>query len=63
LLKNKTRILVTNAVGFLPHVDYIYVMQDGAITESGTFKELLNTGGYFADFMLENIKQVKPSIS
>jgi len=58
LLKNKTRILVTNAVGLLPHVDYIYVMKDGAITDSGTFKELLSTGGAFADFLLENIQQV-----
>lgn len=38
LLKNKTRLLVTHAVVYLPKVDEIYVMVDGEITESGSYK-------------------------
>lgn len=38
LLKNKTRLLVTHAVVYLPKVDEIYVMVNGEITESGSYK-------------------------
>lgn len=38
ILKGKTRLLVTHAVVFLPKVDEIYVMVNGEITESGSYK-------------------------
>lgn len=38
LLKGKTRLLVTHAVVYLPKVDEIYVMVNGEITESGSYK-------------------------
>lgn len=38
LLKEKTRLLVTHAVVYLPKVDEIYVMVNGEITESGSYK-------------------------
>jgi ATP-binding cassette subfamily C (CFTR/MRP) protein 1 len=38
LLKGKTRLLVTHAVIYLPKVDEIYVMVNGEITESGSYK-------------------------
>lgn len=38
LLKHKTRLLVTHAVVYLPKVDEIYVMVNGEITESGSYK-------------------------
>jgi len=41
MLKNKTRVLVTHGVSFLPQVDRIFVMKDGKISESGTYKQLL----------------------
>lgn len=41
LLQEKTRVLVTHGISFLPHVDNIVVMKDGRISEVGTFKELL----------------------
>jgi len=41
MLHNKTRILVTHAISFLPQVDRIFVMKNGEISESGTYKELL----------------------
>ena len=53
LLKNKTRVLVTHGVSFLPVVDKIFVMKEGEITESGSYKELLNQKGAFADFLIQ----------
>jgi ATP-binding cassette, subfamily C (CFTR/MRP), member 1 len=38
MLKHKTRLLVTHAVVYLPKVDEIYVMVNGEITESGSYK-------------------------
>ena len=48
LLKNKTRILITHAVNFLAQVDEILVVKDGEIAERGTYQELLNQQGPFA---------------
>jgi ABC-type bacteriocin/lantibiotic exporter with double-glycine peptidase domain len=36
-LADRTRILVTHALHVLDQTDYIYVMEDGAITEEGTY--------------------------
>jgi ATP-binding cassette, subfamily C (CFTR/MRP), member 1 len=38
ILKGKTRLLVTHAIVYLPKVDEIYVMVNGEITESGSYK-------------------------
>lgn len=38
ILKGKTRLLVTHGVVYLPKVDEIYVMVNGEITESGSYK-------------------------
>ncbi|CAG5119470.1 unnamed protein product, partial [Candidula unifasciata] len=51
LLKSKTRILVTHAVHFLPQVDLIVVMDEGQISELGTYEELLDHDGAFAEFL------------
>ena len=48
LLADKTRIVVTNAVNFLAQVDEILVVKDGEIAERGTYQELLNQQGPFA---------------
>ncbi|KAF9237594.1 ABC protein [Melanogaster broomeanus] len=46
-LRNRcvTVILVTHAIHFLPQVDYIYTMNNGGITESGTYAELIANEG------------------
>ncbi|KAJ3775268.1 ABC transporter [Lentinula raphanica] len=49
----KTRILVTHALHFLPLVDYIYVINDGRIVESGTYNELMVNGNEFSRFINE----------
>lgn len=51
LLKNKTRILVTHGVHWLPNVDRIIVMNGGTISEMGTYEELLQHNGPFAHFL------------
>ncbi|XP_020669780.3 ATP-binding cassette sub-family C member 6 isoform X1 [Pogona vitticeps] len=51
LLKNKTRVLVTNAVHLLPKVDNIIVVTSGEISETGTCQELGKRQGPFADFL------------
>ena len=40
-LKDKTRILVTHAIKFLPYVDKIILMDDGDILCHGTYDELM----------------------
>ncbi|KAJ7510425.1 ABC transporter [Mycena galericulata] len=52
-LSGKTRILVTHALHFLPHVDYIMTVADGRIAERGTYAELIQKDGEFAKFVAE----------
>lgn len=47
----QTRVLVTHGMSFLPQADLILVLVDGVITESGSYQELLNRKGCFADFI------------
>ncbi|KAG1821818.1 ABC protein [Suillus subaureus] len=47
-----TVILVTHAIHFLSQVDHIYALNNGVITESGTY-ELISLGGDFARLNLE----------
>ncbi|EMP37352.1 Multidrug resistance-associated protein 1 [Chelonia mydas] len=51
ILKNKTRILVTHGVSYLPLMDTIIVMTDGKISEMGSYQELLKQDGAFAEFL------------
>ena len=57
LLKNKTRLLVTHGVSFLPKTDMILFVQNGTISEWGTYKQLLRRGGDFYEFFYEYIRQ------
>ncbi|KAJ7650714.1 ABC transporter [Roridomyces roridus] len=52
-LQGKTRVLVTHALHFLPHVDYIMTIANGRITERGTYSELMQKNGEFARFFAE----------
>ena len=56
MLSKKTRILVTHAISYLPLMDNIIVMKDGSISEIGTYQELLNNKGEFADFLIEQLQ-------
>lgn len=47
----QTRILVTHGIHWLPLVDQIIVMDQGQITETGSYEELMNHNGPFAQFV------------
>lgn len=51
LLKDKTRVLVTHGLSYLPQADLILVMAEGQITEIGSYQQLLTTEGAFAEFL------------
>uniref|UniRef100_A0A7N8WY80 Multidrug resistance-associated protein 1 n=1 Tax=Mastacembelus armatus TaxID=205130 RepID=A0A7N8WY80_9TELE len=51
LLKDKTRVLVTHGLSYLPQVDLILVMVDGEITEMGSYQQLMSREGAFAEFL------------
>lgn len=57
ILKGKTRVLVTHGISFLPHVDQIIVVDDGEIREQGTYQELLNKKGAFAEVLMQFIQE------
>uniref|UniRef100_A0A8D0CKE2 ABC-type glutathione-S-conjugate transporter n=1 Tax=Scleropages formosus TaxID=113540 RepID=A0A8D0CKE2_SCLFO len=51
MLRDKTRVLVTHGMSFLPQADLILVLVDGEITEMGSYSELMSRHGAFADFI------------
>lgn len=57
LLKNKTKLLVTHGITYLPQTEQILVMKDGQVSESGTYRELLDKKGAFAEFLLQHISE------
>lgn len=58
ILKGKTRVLVTHGITYLPDVDNIIVLKDGEVSEMGTYKELLDKKGAFADFLIQHLQEV-----
>lgn len=59
LLAGKTRVLVTHAISFLPQIDMIYVMSNGTISESGSYRGLLGQKGAFSEFLLQHISEME----
>uniref|UniRef100_A0A1X7VVN1 ABC-type glutathione-S-conjugate transporter n=1 Tax=Amphimedon queenslandica TaxID=400682 RepID=A0A1X7VVN1_AMPQE len=51
VLKGKVRILVTHGIGFLSQCDKIIVMSNGRITEVGSYNELIDQDGTFAELL------------
>lgn len=47
-LQDKTAIIITHRIFSLLHFDKIVVLEDGAIVEEGTHRELLDRKGYYA---------------
>ncbi|CAL1532286.1 unnamed protein product [Lymnaea stagnalis] len=56
LLKDKTRILVTHGIQWLPYVDEILVMKDGKLSETVTYKQLLAKNGQLVAFLRESTR-------
>ncbi|XP_062374958.1 canalicular multispecific organic anion transporter 1 [Sardina pilchardus] len=63
LLRDKTRILVTHGVSFLPYVDEIIVLVDGLVTEVGTYESLKASGEAFSEFLSTYAKDEKKKSS
>eukprot|EP00051_Salpingoeca_urceolata_P006609 m.87350 g.87350 ORF g.87350 m.87350 type:complete len:1483 (+) comp14906_c0_seq3:85-4533(+) len=57
LLKDKARVLVTHLVHFLPKVDQVYVLQKGVVSETGSYSELVDAQGAFAEFLSEHMTE------
>ncbi|KFV53756.1 Multidrug resistance-associated protein 1, partial [Gavia stellata] len=55
LLKDKTRVLVTHTINILSQVDNIVLLVDGTISEIGSYQELLQRNGAFAEFLHSHI--------
>ncbi|XP_052898369.1 multidrug resistance-associated protein 1 isoform X1 [Anopheles moucheti] len=58
LLAKKTRVLVTHGITYLPSTDKIYVLREGEISESGTYQELMDKKGSFAEFLIQHLQEV-----
>ncbi|GAV03418.1 hypothetical protein RvY_13844 [Ramazzottius varieornatus] len=56
LLKNKTRILVTHSISFLAKTDVILVLENGTISEMGSYQQLLQAKRAFANFLREHLE-------
>lgn len=52
-LKDKTRLLITHQLQYLPHVENIIVLKGGRIIEMGTYDELMRNGKEFS-LLIEN---------
>lgn len=51
VLKDKTRVLVTHGLRWLPYVDNIIVMVNGTVIETGTYDDLLSSNGTFSNVL------------
>lgn len=62
LLNKCTRVLVTHGVTYLPKVDNIYVLSHGEISESGSYQELMEKKGEFADFLIQHLQDASEDV-
>lgn len=60
ILAKKSRILVTHGITYLPNTDFIYVLKNGEISESGAYKDLLEKKGAFAEFLIQHLQEINP---
>ncbi|XP_075224809.1 multidrug-Resistance like Protein 1 isoform X1 [Lycorma delicatula] len=61
ILRNKTRVLVTHSITYLPEVDQILVLNGGQISEHGTYKDLLDKKGAFSEFLMQYLQEIDES--
>jgi ABC-type glutathione transport system ATPase component len=62
ILRNKTRVLVTNSLSVLPYTDQIIVLKEGKISEMGTYRELLARKQYFSELIEQYSSNNKPEV-
>ncbi|XP_059046549.1 multidrug resistance-associated protein 1 isoform X1 [Achroia grisella] len=59
LLKNKARVWVTHNVSYLSQTDLVIVLRDGQVSEAGTYQQLLEKKGAFAEFLLHHLSDAE----
>ncbi|CAB3223722.1 unnamed protein product [Arctia plantaginis] len=59
LLKNTTRVWVTHNVSYLSQTDMVLVLRDGNVSEAGTYQQLLEKKGAFAEFLLHHLSDAE----
>jgi ABC-type multidrug transport system fused ATPase/permease subunit len=60
MLKDKTRLFVTNSLSFLPQADEIIMIDNGSIIESGSYDELISRkGSQFVKFIQSSLKPLE----
>ncbi|CAH4037822.1 unnamed protein product [Pieris brassicae] len=59
LLQNKTRVWVTHQVSYLAQTDLVVVLRDGEVSEVGTYQQLLEKKGAFAEFLLNHLSDAE----
>ena len=48
---------MTHGIQYLPHADLVVVMREGEISELGTYEELLDHDGAFAEFLKNYLRE------
>ncbi|XP_049867758.1 multidrug resistance-associated protein 1 isoform X3 [Pectinophora gossypiella] len=61
LLKSKTRVWVTHNVSYLSQTDLVVVLKEGEISEAGTYQQLLEKKGAFAEFLVHHLSDAERS--
>ncbi|KAJ5759824.1 Metal resistance protein YCF1 [Penicillium odoratum] len=61
VLSSKTRILATNAITVLKEADYIGLLRDKTIIESGTYQQLMAMKGEIASLVSNNLVESEES--
>jgi ATP-binding cassette, subfamily B, bacterial len=51
LMQNRTTVLTSHRPSLINQADWVYVIEDGRVTEQGRPSELATNGGWFARFM------------
>uniref|UniRef100_T1J4L1 ABC-type glutathione-S-conjugate transporter n=1 Tax=Strigamia maritima TaxID=126957 RepID=T1J4L1_STRMM len=57
LLRKKTRLFITHGIAHLQQVDTIVVLDKGEVTEVGSYNELIQNKGAFAEFLLNYVTE------
>ena len=55
-------MFVTNSLSFLPQVDEIIMIENGEIVQTGTYEQLKNDEGIFADFISNYLSKAQVEV-
>ena len=61
LLRDKTRILVTHSLAFLPHVDRVIEVANGRVTHQGTYDDVMQRNPALAELLKTHLDTAEES--